>query len=154
MLNNENVDYAIAIRLYENKKYGTTYGKGLFRKAIYNGTIDIKGGPKYVVDFYSHEQWQHIGKTDEHMVALESISAEANTFYSWIKHYDPMTKCKTDVAGMCCIDMETLQMRLCILDESRDVVASCLLDAKPCKIIATNVASPQLLATNCDLSGW
>lgn len=32
----------IAVRLYDNNAYGTTYGKGLYRKAIYNGTIDAK----------------------------------------------------------------------------------------------------------------
>jgi hypothetical protein len=38
MLNNQTTQAPVAIRLYENKAYGTTYGKGLYRKAIYNGT--------------------------------------------------------------------------------------------------------------------
>ena len=32
----------IAVRLYESKVYGTTYGRGLYRHAFYNGTVDLK----------------------------------------------------------------------------------------------------------------
>ena len=39
MLNNQ---IEIAVRLYDNNTYGSTYGRGLYRKAIYNGTIDAK----------------------------------------------------------------------------------------------------------------
>ena len=31
----------VTIRLWENKKFGTTYGKGLYRRAIYNGTAEV-----------------------------------------------------------------------------------------------------------------
>ncbi len=30
----------IAVRLFDNNTYGTTYGKGLYRRAVFNGTID------------------------------------------------------------------------------------------------------------------
>ena len=40
MLNSNQTE--IAVRLYENQTYGTTYGKGLFRKALFNGSIDKK----------------------------------------------------------------------------------------------------------------
>ena len=32
----------IAIRLYDNPKYGTTYGPAQYRHAIFNGSADIK----------------------------------------------------------------------------------------------------------------
>jgi hypothetical protein len=32
----------IAVRLYENNAYGTTFGKGMYRRALFNGTIDAK----------------------------------------------------------------------------------------------------------------
>ena len=42
----------ITARLWENKMYGTTYAKGQYRKAIYNGTLEIIDPyAKYLVDF-------------------------------------------------------------------------------------------------------
>ena len=55
----------IAVRFYDNKLYGTTYGKGMYRKAIYNGSIDVKNPSlKYVIDMYSYNDWalQEIGR--------------------------------------------------------------------------------------------
>lgn len=42
MLDQTTKQTEIAVRLYDNNTYGTTYGKGMYRKAIYNGTIDAK----------------------------------------------------------------------------------------------------------------
>ena len=45
----------IAVRLYENKKYGTTYGKGLFHSAVFNGSADVLGSnTKYLLDYYPY----------------------------------------------------------------------------------------------------
>ena len=42
----------ITARLWENKMYGTTFAKGQYRKAIYNGTLEIMDPyAKYLVDF-------------------------------------------------------------------------------------------------------
>ena len=50
----------IAVRLYDNPFYGTTHGKGLYRKAIFNGTADITApSAKYLLDFESVEGWAH-----------------------------------------------------------------------------------------------
>ena len=40
MLTNDTTE--IAMRLYENKSYGKTNGPGLYKKALFNGTIDVK----------------------------------------------------------------------------------------------------------------
>jgi hypothetical protein len=41
----------IAIRLYDNPKYGTTYGKAQYRHAIFNGSADIKNpSVKYLLE--------------------------------------------------------------------------------------------------------
>ena len=40
----------ITARLWENKLYGTTYGKGQYRKAIYNGTLELND--PYAVDLH------------------------------------------------------------------------------------------------------
>ena len=32
----------IAVRLFENKKLATTYGRGLYRTAVFNASAEIK----------------------------------------------------------------------------------------------------------------
>ena len=45
----------IAIRLFQNAKYGTTYAKGVRHQALFNATADIKNPKvKYVLDFYTY----------------------------------------------------------------------------------------------------
>jgi len=64
----------IAVRLYENQVYGTTYGRGLYRRALYNGTIDLRtSGVKYLVDLYSGEDWANQAKSDERMLIIEGV---------------------------------------------------------------------------------
>ena len=129
-----NTQTEIAVRLYDNNTYGTTYGKGLYRKAIYNGTIDAKQqGAKYLVDFYNHSDWQKMAKTDEQMQILANVTAQNDALYSWIKYYDPNTKDKTTVAGMCKLDMDSLDMIVLVCDEEHCVTDTWELKAKPCK---------------------
>jgi len=144
----------IAVRLYDNNAYGTTYGKGQYRKAIYNGTIDAKAeGTKYLVDLYSYDEWANMAKTDEQMEILANVEAQSDALYSWVKHYDPHTKDKTPVPGMCQLDPESLKMTVLICDSAHGVEDTWRLSAKPCKA-HTGMKSPQLLATNADLSSW
>lgn len=152
MLNNENTT-PIAVRLFDNDKFGTTHGKGLYRKAIYNGTIETSGQNKYLVDLYSYEEWANMAKTDEQMEILANVEAQSDALYSWVKHYDPHTKDKTPVPGMCQLDPESLKMTVLICDSAHGVEDTWRLSAKPCKA-HTGMKSPQLLATNADLSSW
>ena len=152
MLDNENTT-PIAVRLFDNDKFGTTHGKGLYRKAIYNGTIETSGQNKYLVDLYSYEEWANMAKTDEQMEILANVEAQSDALYSWVKHYDPHTKDKTPVPGMCQLDPESLKMTVLICDSAHGVEDTWRLSAKPCKA-HTGMKSPQLLATNADLSSW
>ena len=120
MLNNENTT-PIAVRLFDNDKFGTTHGKGLYRKAIYNGTIETSGQNKYLVDLYSYEEWANMAKTDEQMEILANVEAQSDALYSWVKHYDPNTKDKTTVPGMCQLDPESLNMTVLICDAAHGV---------------------------------
>ena len=64
----------IAVRLFENKKLGTTYGKGLYRLAVFNASAEIKDPHvKYLLDFYQFERWQHTANTDKQIVILNQI---------------------------------------------------------------------------------
>ena len=31
----------IAVRLYDNPKFGRTFGRGLYHNALFNGTVDL-----------------------------------------------------------------------------------------------------------------
>ncbi len=89
MLIQETEQVIIAVRLYDNKTYGTTYGKGKYRRAIYNGTIEAKAAQAtYLVDFYNFEDWANSAKTDAQMELLANVEPDSDTLYSWIKHYD------------------------------------------------------------------
>lgn len=153
MLTQENAQIEIAVRLYDNKTYGTTYGKGLFRRAVYNGTIEAKDGlATYLVDLYNYEDWANLAKTDEQMAFVKDVEADSDTLYSWIKHYDRYTRDKTLVSGMCAVNLNTYRMGIIITDDVHGVVDGWELTAKPCRTGKTG--GPQLLATNADLSNW
>lgn len=145
----------IAIRLYENNSYGATYGKGLYRKALYNGTIDTKHpSVKYLVDLYNYEDWVNQAKADMQMAVLEAVDDVKNRLYSWIQRYDPITKQKTMVYGLCTLDLTTLSMIVLIGDTTYGIEERWDVEAKPCRQGSTGVKSPQLLATNGELANW
>ena len=67
----------IAVRLFDNNTYGTTYGKGLYRRAVFNGTIDARSPTaKYLVDCYNYEDWCNIASTDQQITVLQVIPDE------------------------------------------------------------------------------
>ncbi len=145
----------IAIRLYENKAYGTTQGKGIYRRALYNGTIDTKQpSVKYIVDLYTYDDWESHAKTDTQMVMLESVDDVKDRLYSWVQRYDPLTKQKTLVYGVCTLDLKTQAMIALISDPAYGVEERWDVEAKPCRQSSTGQKSPQLLATNGELTNW
>ena len=86
----------LAVRLYENSTYGTTYGKGLFRRALFNGSIDLKSPTvKYVIDLFNYDDWCNIAKTDLQIQVINGIPSASDTLYSWVNRYDRETKQKT-----------------------------------------------------------
>jgi hypothetical protein len=107
----------LAVRLYENSIYGTTYGKGLFRRALFNGSIDIKSPTvKYVIDLFNFEDWCNIAKTQEQITIISDVPKQEATLYSWINRYDTSTKRKTLVSGFCSFDCENQDMAVMIID--------------------------------------
>lgn len=155
MLNTTTNQPEIAVRLYDNNTYGTTYGRGLYRKAIYNGTVDAKhSNTKYLVDFYSHEDWANQARTDGQLQILANIAPAADVLFSWVTHYDPVTRAKTPVTGMCKINMDTKDVMVVIMDEQHDMEDVWQLTARECRQTQTGKRVPQLLATNGDLQQW
>jgi hypothetical protein len=155
MLEISTKEIEIAIRLYENLSYGTTYAKGLFRRAVFNGTADTKNPTnKYLLDFYSYEDWCNQAKSDGQMEVIRAVVEDKHKLYSWVKHYDKPTMQKKSVGGYCSLDMQSLDMNLLICDEVNAVEAEWQIAAKPCKQGQSGTKSPQLLATNADLAVW
>ena len=59
------MDKEIAVRFYENKRYGNTYGKGLFHKAVFNATADLQQPrAKYLLDMVCFKDWINTAKSD------------------------------------------------------------------------------------------
>ena len=143
----------IAVRLYENKSYGTTFGKGMYRRALFNGTIDARTpAAKYLVDCFNYADWSNQATTDEQMAVLAAVPEDSKKIYSWIKHYQGGQK--RLVHGVCSIDMATLEMDVLICDELSDIQQHWHLTARPCKTGRAGQRVPQLLATNADLAAW
>jgi len=143
----------IAIRLYENKLFGTTHGKGMYRTAVFNGTADITSpSVKYLLDFDSIERWEHGSKNtnDDELRNHVTSMNKPNLLASWIVRYDIATKAKTRVTGYCTIDLQANKLELLIDDEQMEIADTWVLDVKPCKSVAGK-KSPQLLATNAEL---
>lgn len=154
MLSTKN-EIEIAVRLYDNKFYGTTYGKGLYRKALYNGSIDIQEpNVKYVIDLFSFDDWRNQAKTDEQLDLLRECEQLDDALYSWIYRYDRDTKQKTLVRGCCVMDLNTNNILVLINDEYMSIDSDWKMTAKPCTQSSSGAKSPTLLATNADLSEW
>ena len=145
----------IAVRLFQNAKYGTTYAKGVRHQALFNATADIKNPKvKYVLDFYTYEHWEFLAKENQlEIVNQVRNEVDKDTLVSWIVRYDLATKTKTSVYGFGTLNMKTNELILCVLDGEAEVEDSWKLTAKPCRAIAgKNVA--ELLATNSELANW
>lgn len=145
----------IAVRLYQNAKYGTTYAKGVRHQALFNAAADIKKPKvKYVLDFYTYEHWEFLAKENQlDIVNQVRNEVDKDTLVSWVVRYDLATKKKTPVYGFSTLDMKTNGLILCVVDSAIGVEDSWQLTAKPCRAVAgKNVA--ELLATNCELASW
>ena len=145
----------IAVRFYDNKMYGTTYGKAMYRKAIYNGSIDVKNpSVKYVIDMYSYNDWALQAKSEIQEQVLSSISRTSEKLYSWLYRYNSVTKEKTLIPGCCILDLNTNEVQIAVEDDTADIATLWQLEARPCKPTNDGRKVPQLLATNADLTVW
>ena len=90
----------IAVRGFINEKFNTTFGKGLFRRAVYNGSVELhKPNQKYLVDYYSYPEWEAQAKSDGQIAAINhlansGVTEDKEMLFSWLVHYDPLTKSK------------------------------------------------------------
>lgn len=145
----------IAVRLFENKKLGTTFGKGLYRSAVFNASAEIKDPHvKYLLDFYQFDRWQHTANTDQQIATLNQIDGycSADHLTSWITRYNPATKEKTPVQGVAIFHPNTHMLEIGIVDPESGVEDTWSLPVKACSVTRSN--SPSLIATNTELANW
>ncbi len=155
----------IAVRLYENPKYGTTYAKGLRHHAMFNGTIDLQEPRiKYLIDLLPFEHWQHTANTDSEMDTIDivveyykstktdlSISKNrTNILCSWIKRFDS-NMCKPKVEGFVTLDLSTSEIVITINDEWAAIGFGERLTMRQCRDPSRGQRSPNFLASNYEL---
>ena len=147
----------IAVRFYENKKFGSTYGKGLYRTALYNGTADLEEPhAKYLLDMFGYADWENTARTANDMELLTAADEVVGTapksdfLATWIKRWDA-DGTKPRVFGFAVLDLNTHQLTLLINDDVTGVENAWALEAKPCKQASDNRKSPNVFASNADL---
>ena len=151
------MDKEIAVRFYENKRYGNTYGKGLFHKAVFNATADLQQPrTKYLLDMFCFKDWVNTAKSDTDMelvVMAENFvgsSGNKDMLAPFVKRLDADGS-KPRVKGFAVLDLNTRLLTLAIEDDEMAVTQAWQLEAKPCREAVQNKNSPQLLATNAEL---
>ncbi|WP_255537446.1 hypothetical protein [Polynucleobacter sp. JS-Fieb-80-E5] len=148
----------VAIRGFINEKFGSTFGKGLFRRALYTGSVELHNPKqKYLVDFYTYADWEFSAKSDEQIAVLKKLDATdiaktPNILMSWLVHYDPLTKCKSAADGFCIYAQDTKELHLNIDDAHNGVMDEWTLDVQHCKTAGHK--KPVFIAANVDLTVW
>lgn len=147
----------IAVRGFMNEKFGSTFGKGLFHRAIFNGSVEIRSPyTKYLIDLFEYSRWEASAKTDAQIAwvtkLLDARVDCTESVVSWIQHYDPMSKAKQSVDGVCVYLSKTQELHISINDSERNVVDAWTLDVKSCAKSGAN--KPVFIASNVDLNSF
>ncbi len=146
---------AIAVRGFINEKFNTTSGKSLFRRALFNGSIELRDpNQKYLVDYYTYPEWEAQAKSDHQMKVIKDIQdkgfeIETQFLFSWMLHYDPLTKTKTRVDGYSIYSSETKELYVKINDLINQTTDDWELNVCHCKSVGKN--KPVFIASNCEL---
>lgn len=145
----------IAIRGFANEKFNTSFGKGLFRRAVFNGSVEVRDPyTKYLVDYLYFKDWENKAKEYQlphvHTICREQLDQAPEALFSWILHYDPLTKFKINVDGFSVLLPSSRDLYLMINDPDRCVVEEWTLQTHACK--STGQGKPIFIATNMDLS--
>ncbi len=144
----------IAVRLWNNQMFGTTYGKGLRRSALFNGTIEIAIPPvKYLIDLEQIEAWYHHAKSPVHLKMLQNFRTtptnEVNVLMSWISRYE--SRAKIPIEGFCAFDLSKETLLIHIVDLEYKLNETWELTVKECLNRTPGKPTPNLIATNYEL---
>ena len=149
----------VAVRLYENRKFGGTFAPNKYYSAMFNATADVVAPHiKYLLDYVPYSQWANSLRTPVQREAFdimrdkmssENINPE-QMLVSWIKKYN-LSGEKVVIEGFSYYDFVTQQILLAIDDKQVDFHHAWQLDVRACRI-KPNQKSPCFLATNHDLN--
>ena len=144
----------IAVRLWNNEMFGKTYGKGLRKSALYNGTIEITiPHVKYLIDLETSDAWVHHAKHPSHLKMLKEKDIppirEPDTLMSWIVRYEHGVK--TPVDGLCHFDLASTTLFIQIKDLEYRIDDTWELPVKECLNRTPGKPTPSLIATNYEL---
>ena len=146
----------IVVRGFMNEKFGSTYGKGLFHRAIYNGSVEIRNPySKYLIDLFEYDRWEIHAVGEQQLAWTKKLNkAQVNqapeALASWVQHYDPMTKTKRIVDGVCVYLPMSQELFIAINDPVNNINDEWTLQAKHC--LKTGPNKPIFIATNVDLT--
>lgn len=148
----------VAIRGFINEKFGSTCGKGLFRRALYTGSIELHNPKqKYLLDFYEYADWEFSARSDAQIEVLKrmdqtDIPKTPNIVMSWLQHYEPLSKARSAANGFCIYSQDSQEIHLNINDELNNVIEEWTLDVQHCK--TAGFKKPVFIAANVDLTSW
>ena len=146
----------IVVRGFMNEKFGSTYGKGLFHRAIYNGSVEIRNPySKYLIDLFEYDRWEIHAVGEQQLAWTKKLNkAQVNqapeALASWVQHYDPMTKAKRAIDGVCVYLPMSQELYIAINDPVHNINDEWTLQAKHC--LKTGPNKPIFIATNVDLT--
>jgi hypothetical protein len=146
---------AIAVRGFINDKLDTTSSRTLFRKALFNGSVELRDpNQKYLVDYFTYPQWELLARSDRQLEVAKELRAqgfdkEPDYLFSWMLHYDPLTKTKTRVDGYSIYSSNTKELYIKINDAINQTTDDWELNVCYCKAVGKN--KPVFIASNCEL---
>ena len=153
----------IAVRLYNNPKFGKTFGKGMYYNAVFNGTLDFpEYRLKYLIDLVPFRNWQHTATTGDEMGFLEAIvdqykqrSIDIHSgdhgdqiLCSWVKRFDSSMS-KPKINGYVIVDTRTCELEIALEDEKNGVHIITGFPMRSCR--EKNGNSPDYFASNYDV---
>jgi len=127
----------------------------LFRRAVFNGSVELHDpNQKYLVDYFSYLEWETQAKTDEQLKVINELTSvnlgkETDWLFSWLIHYDPLTKSKQRVNGYSIYSPNTRELFIKIDDPNNQTQDEWTLDVHSCK--STGANKPVFVAANVDL---
>jgi hypothetical protein len=146
---------AIAVRGFINDKLDTTSSRTLFRKALFNGSVELRDpNQKYLVDYFAYPQWELLARSDKQLDVVNELRAksfdkEPDYLFSWMLYYEPLTKTKTRVEGYSIYSSKTKELYVWINDVLNKTQDEWELNVCHCKAIGKN--KPVFIASNCEL---
>lgn len=146
---------AIAVRGFINDKLDTTSSRTLFRRALFNGSVELRDpNQKYLVDYFNYPQWELQAKSDKQLEIVNELRSkgfdqEPEFLFSWMLHYDPLTKTKTRVDGYSIYASNTKELYVSINDAINQTQDEWELNVCHCKVLEKK--KPVFVASNCEL---